>query len=331
MNDFRRPLGFEEALRPPVDPRRARLTPAVLAPLGRAGDAAAYARLARIIRRVPEVMVKVTGRTRDAGHLQRHLDYISRNGRLNLEGPEGERHVGRAEVRDLAAAWASEVALEPRRRRDSPVSLSIVLSMPAGTDPHRLQDTARAFARETFSGRFAYVFALHDEDRHPHVHLTVRMLGRGGERLNPRKADLEAWRQGFARALRERGVEAEASPRRARGATRKAERTPVRKLRERFLAGEGPAPQVLVSAVQGARESGGGERPWEAAIAARQNRIRRLLAIEAIVLSRSERPEHRLLGRALGILLRDRPASETRAQEIARRVQSRPQAKDRSR
>ena len=53
MSDFRKPLGFEEALRPPIDVRRARITPPVLRPPGRAGDAAAYAQLARIIRRAP--------------------------------------------------------------------------------------------------------------------------------------------------------------------------------------------------------------------------------------------------------------------------------------
>lgn len=58
VNDFRKPLGFEEALRPPIDVRGARITQPVLRPPGRAGDAAAYAQLARIIRRAPEVMVR---------------------------------------------------------------------------------------------------------------------------------------------------------------------------------------------------------------------------------------------------------------------------------
>ena len=76
MTEFRRPLGFEEALRPPIDVRRARITQPVLRPSGRAGDAAAYAQLARIIRRAPEVMVKVTGSTRDGDHLMRHLSEV---------------------------------------------------------------------------------------------------------------------------------------------------------------------------------------------------------------------------------------------------------------
>lgn len=295
MSDFRRPLGFEEALRPPVDVRRARISRPVLRPQGHAGDAAAYAQLARIIRRAPEVMVKVTGSTRDGGHLMRHLEYISRNGKLTLEGPDGERLEGRAEMKALAGAWALEGALEPGRRKDRPLSRSIVLSMPRGTDAMRLHDAARAFAKGAFGERFPYVFALHDEGGHPHVHLTVRTLGSDGTRLNPRKADLEVWRQRFAQALRDRGVEAEASPRRARGVFHRAEPTPVRKMRERCSA------QVARTSIS---EQPDGPRhqapvPWEIRQRKRQARIRRSLAAEAISLSSSARSEDRALGAAL--------------------------------
>lgn len=318
MSEFRRPLGFEEALRPPIDVRRARVTRPVLRPPGRAGDAAAYAQLARIIRRAPEVMVKITGKTRDAGHLRRHLDYISRNGKLTVEGPDGERHEGRAAVKAIAADWAAELALEPGRRRDSPVSRSIILSMPAGTDPIRLRDAARAFARDVFGERFPYVFALHEDDRHPHVHLTVRVLGADGARLNPRKADLADWRQRFAQHLRDRSVEAEASPRRARGVVRKAERTPVRKLRERFAAGEGLAPKNLVSALRQAVARDGEMTPWGAAIRDRQRRLRRSLTAEAVALSRSGRAEDRILGAALAEYVRRLPKVETRDEQLSR-------------
>lgn len=57
-------------------------------------------------------------------------------------------------MRDLARDWAEEFAFEPGRRRDASISLSIILSMPAGTDAVRLHDAARAFAAETFGERF---------------------------------------------------------------------------------------------------------------------------------------------------------------------------------
>jgi hypothetical protein len=317
VSEFRTPRGFEEALRPPVDVRRARITTTVLRVPGGAA-AEATARLARVVRRAPEVMVKITGRTRDGGHLQAHLDYISRNGALALEGPDGEQLTGREAVRGRAGEWAEELAMEPRRRRDAPVSLSIVLSMPAGTQAFRLQDAARAFAADVFGERFPYVFALHDEGQHPHVHLTVRMLGRDGERLNPRKADLQAWREQFARRLRERSVEAEATPRRVRGVVRRAERTAVRKMRERFVAGMGPLPKVLAAAYRQALGPGASDAPWLAAIRARELGVRRALVAEALRLAESERPANRALAALVERFVRERPAPETR-DEILRR------------
>lgn len=317
MTDFRIPSGFEEALRPPVRTRRARLAQAVLR-VGVSGEAgAARAQLQRVVRRAPEVMVKITGRTRDGRHLQRHLDYITRNGKLSLEGPDGERLIGRAEIRTLAEDWRAELSVAPQRR-DAPVSLSIVLSMPAGTDAGRLHDAARAFATALFAERHPYVFALHTDDRHPHVHLTVRALGRDGERLNPRKADLQLWRETFAAALRDRGVEAEATPRRARGVVRKAERTPVRKLRERFERGEGPMPKTLAGVLDSAARPPPAEPPWETRLRQRQAATRRTLVVEALRLQASKADDDRRLGQDLEQFIRTLPPVLTRREILAR-------------
>src|SRR6185503_11619146 len=105
-------------------------------------------------------------------------------------------------------------------------------------------DAVRSFAADLFAGRHDYVFTLHTDTPRPHVHLSICSRGHMGERLNPKKADLELWRQIFAQALRDRGVEAEATPRRARGVTRKAERGPLRRIRERHEAGQGDPARV---------------------------------------------------------------------------------------
>ena len=325
MTDFRIPSGFEDLLRPPVDVRRARLTPAVLGSPRARMEARTARRIVRLARRTPEVMVKVTGTTRDGAHLRAHLEYISRNGALALEGPDGERLEGRDAVRTVAEDWSVEARME-RRRRDAPMTRSIVLSMPAGTNAGRLEDAARAFATDVFGDRFPYVFALHDEGRHPHVHLTVRCLGSGGERLNPRKADLQLWREAFAARLRERDVPAEATPRRARGVVLKAERTPVRKMRERFQRGEGPPPRVLGHAGREALSADRSPEPWTAAITARQVRVRRGLLALALAMERSGDPEVRTAGQALAGLVRDMAPVQTRADRLraaAERVRDR--------
>jgi hypothetical protein len=91
--------------------------------------------------------------------------------------------------------------------------------MPAGTPAKFVKDSAREFAQETFAGH-KYVFVLHEDTDSPHVHLAVRAERIDGVRLNPRKADLRAWRQRFAERLQVRGVVAVATPAAARGQMR---------------------------------------------------------------------------------------------------------------
>lgn len=322
MADFIQVRGFEEAIRPPVRPKRARITDRAGAPGSKASDMAPRARLDRIARRVPEVMVKITGRTRDAGHLANHLSYIARNGKVALEGPDGERLGSREAIKDLARDWMAEVEADPRRRHDGAVSVSIVLSMPPGTDPFRMHDASRAFAARTFGESHPFVFAFHTDERHPHVHLTVRTLGHDGRKLNPRKADLERWRQTFAAALRDRGVEAEATPRRARGVVRKGEVGAIVRMRDRFDRGGGPPSRTDVAAVQEAR-NGRGDTPWIVPIRARQTSVRTYYAAQAIALARSSDPEDQQLARALESFVRTMPPVMTRGEGLARQIEER--------
>jgi hypothetical protein len=57
----------------------------------------------------------------------------------------------------------------------------------------------------------------------PHVHISVRAESRHGKRLNPRKADLQRWRETFAEKLRGWGIDAEATRQRTRGQVRSYE------------------------------------------------------------------------------------------------------------
>lgn len=302
---MRRLQGFQDALSPPAPRRGRKDRPVIDAPSrpsgsGRAGSALPTtaddrARLSRVIAKAPEVMVKVTGKTSGAGHLQAHLDYISRNGEVKLEGRAGIEFEGREVVYGLGDAWSADIEADENRRRDSPHSVSIILSMPAGTDPYDVRDAARAFARETFSDRFDYVMAYHGDTRSPHVHLTVKPVGDNGERLNLRKADLDAMRQTFARELRSRGVEAEATPRRARGVTRKAEPIAIRKLKGRGVASSREA-QARTEARRLERGQDTTPRPWETAAKARRDAIQNAFMDTAEALAKTGKPEDRRLG-----------------------------------
>lgn len=325
MPDFMMVRGFEDVWRPPVRPRR--VSPQSI--LGRwlaLPGHQARARLARIAERTPEVMVKVTGRTRDAGHLRAHLDYISRNGQLDLETADGVAISGRAEVADLARGWAAEQLADRRTRAGAPFSHSLVLSMPAGTDPVTLLDAARAFAADVFTARHDYVFTLHTDTPRPHVHLSVRSRGYNGERLNPRKADLDHWRLTFAQALRDRGIAAEATPRRARGLTRKSERMPVRKIQDRHAAGQGEMARTRRDAYREAgRAAFGGDtepRPWERRTAEQQAKVRSLYLAQAKVLQRSSDPMDRDLGVKVQAFVLAMPQPDSQRLALARELRA---------
>ena len=173
---------------------------------------------ATVVRRAPQVMVKVTGGGRGMKAIAAHFRYISKNGRLDIEDELGNVERGKAAVHDLAEDWRFGGSLigDTSDRREA---FNIMLSMPGGTDPLSVLRAARDFARVEL-GDHKYVLVLHDHQANPHVHISVRAESKHGRRLNPRKADLHRWRETFAQALRGWGVDAEATRQATRGTDR---------------------------------------------------------------------------------------------------------------
>lgn len=177
--------------------------------------------VATVVRRAPQVMVKVTGGGRSMNAIAAHFRYISRNGRLQIEDDRELTYRGKESMHDLVEQWrrgGSRIPEEGHRRE----AFNIMLSMPHGTSPMAVQQAARAFAKIELAGH-RYVMVLHDHQANPHVHLSVRATAMDGSRLNPRKTDLHRWRETFAERLRELGIEAEASRQATRGEGRRAQ------------------------------------------------------------------------------------------------------------
>ncbi len=179
-------------------------------------------------RKAPQVMVKVSGRSSGAAHVKKHFTYIGRHGQVELETSDGEKLTEGKDLELLAEDW--DVA-NLERNRPKHTALTMVLSMPEGTDPNALHDAARAFAHGQFYGKHDYIMGLHTDTPRPHVHLTVRIQGLDGRRFHPGPAELQEMREAFALELRARGIDADAAPRIARGQTRENDRTPVYRAR----------------------------------------------------------------------------------------------------
>ena len=182
---------------------------------------------ATVVRRAPQVMVKVTGGGRGMGAITAHLRYISKAGRLPIEDDRGAAREGKEALRAVADQWRFGGARIPEvsERREA---FNIMLSMPTGTDARLVHQAAREFAKAELANH-RYVMVLHTHQANPHVHISVRAEGRDGSRLNPRKEDLHRWREVFAERLRGLGIEAEASSQAVRGSRHHDERVWSRK------------------------------------------------------------------------------------------------------
>jgi hypothetical protein len=284
----------------------------------------ARARLERLVTRAPEVVIKISGRIHGRARLKAHIDYISRNGQLDLEDDQGWPLKGSAEQGERVADWAAEAQSDRRRSARSPLGHSLVLSMPGGVDAGRVHDAARAFARDTFGERHEYVFVLHTDSGHPHVHMVVRSHGLKRQRFNPGRGELQAWREAFAERLRERGVEAQATWRFERGVTRRREPLALLKLEARRAAGEAARSWTwegaLHDAALAAFSKDAASRPWEGAILNRQTRVRGDYLSAASQLAASPNVSDQVLGEQLKAFVLEMPAPETRRLALARQL-----------
>ncbi len=211
--------------------------------------AAVRGRLEGIVQRKPQAVVRISGGGKGMLHIRAHLDYISRNGQLELEDQNGERYCGREDVAELALAWqhGGVPIADISARREA---FNIILSMPAGTSADALHIAAREFAQDEFGER-QYALVLHTRDSdpgrspspNPHVHLCVKARDDDGIRLNPRKDDLRRWRARFAQRLRERGVEVAASSRLERFQPDRGQKQSMRHMQARgeFLRASTPS------------------------------------------------------------------------------------------
>lgn len=174
-----------------------------------------------LVKKAPEVMVKISGASKGMSKLRNHVDYVSRNGNVELEDQNGNIFSGKGSVEDVLLDWQENQNI-PHREKDGKrrEAIHVVLSMPANTDRDSVKNAAREFGQKAFSGH-EWFMAEHRDEAHPHVHFVVKMADDTGRRLNPRKADLQLWREQFAKHLHDYGIEANATPRPIRGKTRR--------------------------------------------------------------------------------------------------------------
>ena len=175
-------------------------------------------------KRSNQVLVKMPkGGRKTAKALAQQMEYLSRKYEEEMLDENGRKIEGKEAIGEMLESWKyGGPALDESSDRTE--AFHIIFSMREGTDEKAVHGAVRATAQTEFAGH-QWVMAQHFDEPQVHVHVMVKTEGMDGRRLNPRKADLDRWRERFAYELRERGVEAEAT-RRAPRLQRDKVRTP---------------------------------------------------------------------------------------------------------
>lgn len=182
---------------------------------GKGSRADIRGRLQGIARGSRQVMVKITpGKNHTMKAVRKHLQYIGEDGEGVVHDQDGREFKGREEIDELVWKW-QHVGPKMPDEAESRLAFNIVFSMPEGTDERAVYAAVKATAEIEFAGH-QWAMGQHFDEPQVHCHVSVKAEGMDGVRLNPRKADLQRWRERFAHELRERGVEAEATRRAAR-------------------------------------------------------------------------------------------------------------------
>jgi Relaxase/Mobilisation nuclease domain len=158
-----------------------------------------------------QVMIKITGGAKNVRSISQHFAYLSREVELALTDQDGRTVEGEEALKRLTQRWVQTGPKLPDHG-ERKETFQIVFSMPEGTDARALAGAVRATAQAEF-GNHQWAMVQHFDEPQVHAHIVVKTESLEGVRLNPRKADLQRWRERFAFELRERGVEAEATRR----------------------------------------------------------------------------------------------------------------------
>lgn len=163
-------------------------------------------------KKLPQVVVKISGSSKGANKAQSHADYIGRNGKVEIEDQDGNKYKGKNEQKELLGAWSVMGMHDKHETGSRREAFHFVFSMPKGTNPDAMKTAVRNLVKEEFDSH-KFFMAQHLDTDSPHVHVLLNATNDKGERLNPRKQDLHNYRVAFVAKLKEQGIEATATKR----------------------------------------------------------------------------------------------------------------------
>ncbi len=167
-----------------------------------------------------EVLVKITGNSKNLQSFKAHIEYITRKETLELYTDENISYTGKEEIKEFLEEFNSnpinkipnENELDGIGKREA---YHIVFSMKEHSEApeEKLRKAVIKTVKEMYPDNES-AFVFHGDTDNPHMHTVLKVKDKHGKRLDIRKNDLANLRKTFARELNNLGIEAKATIRR---------------------------------------------------------------------------------------------------------------------
>lgn len=162
-----------------------------------------------------EVLVKITSNSKSFEGLKKHIDYISRNGKLELIDSEMMIFKGNIENKDCLDNYqnlGNPIPVEKEIIKTKRETYNIVFSMKdfKNCPPEKLKSAAYKTIKTLYPNNY-FVLALHTDTDNPHCHICLKVSNNYFKKLDIKKSDLFRMRENFASNLKELNIDASAT------------------------------------------------------------------------------------------------------------------------
>ena len=168
-------------------------------------------------KRSKEVLIKITSSSKHFQALSRHIDYISRDGTLEIITSDLSYFHGENKNISLKKDFRFDGQTIPNRyeeKQEKRQTYNMVFSMKehSTTPPEKLKQAAFTTLKQAYPDNF-FALVFHNDTDNPHCHICLKISKSDVKRIDIKKNDLAHLRAEFAKNLNALGVEAVATSR----------------------------------------------------------------------------------------------------------------------
>ena len=164
-----------------------------------------------------EVVIKITGNSKNFQHWKAHLDYVTRKGELEIVADKDTKYQGLEDNKAFSKFFniiGSAIPNDYENLKEKREVLNFVFSMKEhnNTPKDKLIEAVLKTMKEKYPNNATYA-VFHGDTDNPHIHCDLKIAGEDGKRIDVRKNDLLDMRVKFAKNLNDLGIEATATRR----------------------------------------------------------------------------------------------------------------------